>query len=199
MLKRLSLVAALAVATASAAIVPAQAEPRTYKIDPSHATIAFLVDHIGYAKTLGKFLKTEGSFVYDEKAKELGEVTVTVDATSVFSNDEARDNHVRNKDFLDSKAHPAITFTATGGQATGETTGTVTGDLTIRGVTKPVTLDVTLNKAGPYPFGHKKHTLGISARATIKRSEWGMTYALGGLVGDDVDLIIEVEAIQQDS
>jgi polyisoprenoid-binding protein YceI len=195
MLKRLSLACAAAAVLMTA---PAHAAPRTYQIDPAHVTIAFLVDHIGYAKTLGKFLKTEGSFVYNEETRELGEVMVTVDATSVFSNDEARDNHVRNKDFLDSKAHPEITFTATGGEATGETTGTVTGDLTIRGVTRPVTLDVTLNKAGPYPFGHKKQTLGISARATIKRSEWGMTYALGGLVGDEVDLIIEVEAIQQD-
>lgn len=196
MLKRLSLAAALAAATAVAA--PAQAEPRAYQIDPTHATIAFLVDHIGYAKTLGTFLKTEGSFVYDEETKELGEVRVIVDATSVFSNDKARDNHVRGKDFLDTKSSPEIVFVATGSQASSDTTGTVTGDLTIRGETRPVTLDVSLNKAGPYPFGHKKHTLGISARATIKRSEWGMTYALGGLVGDEVELIIEVEAIQQD-
>ncbi len=194
MLKRLSLAAAVCAIAAA----PALAEPRTYKIDPSHASVAFLVEHIGFARTLGQFLTTSGTFVYDEEARVLGAVNVAVDGTSVFTNDEARDNHVRGKDFLDTKANPDITFTATGGQATGETTGTVTGDLTIRGETRPVTLEVTLNKAGAYPFGHRQHTLGISARAVIKRSEWGMTYALGGIVGDEVELIIEVEAIRQD-
>ncbi|MEM9061218.1 MAG: YceI family protein [Pseudomonadota bacterium] len=194
MFRRTAAALALFALTATAA----HAAPRTYAIDPAHATIAFLVDHIGYAKTLGKFLKTEGSFVYNEDTRELGDVSVEIDATSVFSNDKARDNHIRNKDFLDSKDHPLITFTASGGEAASDTAGTVTGDLTVRGVTNPVTLDVTLNKAAPYPFGHQKQTLGISARATIKRSEFGMTYALGGLVGDEVELIIEIEAIAQD-
>lgn len=188
----------LAVLVGLSLVPSAHAAPRTYDIDPDHAAIAFTVDHIGFAKVLGQFLKAEGSFVYNEQTRELGEVTVEIDATSVFSNHKRRDDHIRNKDFLDAGANPVITFKANGGEAATETTGTVTGDLTIRGVTKPVTLDVTLNKAGPYPFGHKKHTLGISARATILRSEWGMTYALGGIVGDEVDLIIEIEAIQRD-
>ena len=133
----------------SLALVPtAHAAPRTYDIDPDHAAIAFKVDHIGYAKTLAQFLKTEGSFVFNEETRELGAVTVDVDANSVFSNHKRRDEHIRNKDFLDAGKHPLITFRANGGEATGETTGKVTGDLTIRGVTKPVTLDVVLNKAG---------------------------------------------------
>lgn len=176
----------------------ADAAPRTYDIDPAHAVIAFKVDHIGFAKTLGQFLETSGSFVYDEETQTLGEVSVDIVAASVFSNHEARDNHIRNKDFLWADETPVITFRASGGTATSETTGQVTGDLTLRGVTRPVTLDVVLNRAAAYPFGHKKHTLGISASAVIKRSEWGMDYAQGGLVGDDVELIIEIEAIQRD-
>lgn len=174
------------------------AAPKTFKIDPDHALVAFKVDHIGYAKVLGQFLKVSGEFVYDTETATLGRVSVTVDANSVFSNQQARDKHIRGRDFLDTETAPEITFQADGGKAETETTGTVTGALTVRGVTRPVTLDVRLNKAGPYPFGHKKFTLGISASATIKRSEWGMTYALGGIVGDDVELIIEVEAILQD-
>ena len=188
----------LAMSILPSATRTADAAPRTYDIDPDHAAIAFKVDHIGYAKTLGQFLTTEGFFVYNEETRELGEVTVTIDAKSVFSNHKRRDDHIRNKDFLDAGAHPVISFTANGGEATSDTEGTVTGDLTIRGQTRPVTLDVTLNKAGAYPFGHKKHTLGISARGVIKRSEWGMNYALPDLVGDEVELIIEIEAIQRD-
>ena len=68
----------------------------------------------------------------------------------------------------------------------------------IRGVTRPVTLDVTWNKTGEYPFGDKHYAIGLSARTKIKRSDFGMTYALdGGLVGEEVDIILEFEAIRQ--
>ena len=78
-------------------------------------------------------------------------------------------------------------------------TGKVTGDLTIRGVTRPVTLDVKLNKTGVYPY-IDNYVAGISARATIKRSDFGMTYAVeNGWVGDEVDIIIELEAIREKS
>ena len=104
---------------------------------------------------------------------------------------------MRSGDFLDADDNPAISFKANGGSITSDRTGKVTGDLTIRGVTQPVTLDVTWNKSGKYPFGHKEHTIGVSARTTIQRSAFGMDYAQGGIVGDDVDLIIELEAIAQ--
>lgn len=175
---------------------PAAAAPTTFEIDPTHTAVAFLVEHIGFAMTLGQFTRIEGSFVYDAEAQSLSDVAVTVDPASVFTNDERRDQHVRNADFLNIEEHPAITFAATEYEVTGENTGKVTGDLTILGITNPIVLDVTLNKDDVYPFGHQKRTLGISARGTVLRSEYGMSYALAGnLVGDEVDLIIEFEAI----
>lgn len=180
------------------ATLPARADMRTWVIDPEHATVAFLVDHIGYAKVLGQFLETEGQFEFDPDEMSLGAVAVTVDAASVFSNEDRRDNHIRGRDFLAAKDNPQITFVANGGEVTSDTTGKVSGDLTIRGVTRPVALDVTLNKIGPYPFGHKKQTVGVSIRAKILRSEFGMTYALGGIVGDEVELLIEIEAMAED-
>jgi len=176
----------------------ARAEPAKYVIDPEHVSVAFMVEHIGYADTLGVFRDVAGHFVYDKETNELGEVRVTVDAASVWTNNERRDEHVRNDDFLDVESHPEIVFTATGGEATSDTAGTVTGDLTILGETHPITLDVTLNKIGEYPFGHEKETIGVSVRGTVVRSRYGMTYAVeGGLVGDEVDLLIEVEAIRE--
>lgn len=177
----------------------AQAEPALYKLDKEHLAIAFLVHHIGYADTLGQFLEAEGSFMFDEDAKTVSDISVTIDAKSVFSNHERRDKHVIGKDFLHTEEHPTITFTGTNATATDDTTGTVEGDLTIRGVTQPVTLDVTMNKVGPYPFGDN-YVVGVSARTTIKRSEFGMTYAVeNGWVGDEVEIILEFEAIRQDS
>ena len=176
----------------------AMAAPKTFDLDPSHTTIAFWVDHIGYARTLGWFTEVSGSFVYDAEAKTVGDIEITVNPASVFSNDKRRDDHVRNADFLDVQTHPEIVFTADSGEATGENTGVIPGALTLLGQTRPLELKVTLNKDGPYPFGHKKRTLGLSAEATIVRSEYGMNYALGGLVGDEVTVMIEFEAIARD-
>jgi polyisoprenoid-binding protein YceI len=127
-----------------------------------------------------------------------------VDAASIFSNDEPRDEHARGGDFLDVAEHPTIVFVGKEATPTGERTGTITGDLTLRGVTREVTVDLELNKAGLYPFdptggGEPPYVVGVSARATINRSDFGMTYAVEpGWVGDEVELIIEFEAIRQE-
>lgn len=175
----------------------AHAQMATYELDPEHTTVFFTVDHIGYAKTLGLFTAVSGKFMFDPQTRELGDVTVDIDAASVQSFNEARDAHVRKPDFLDIQKYPAITFTASGGTATSNKVGTVTGDLTILGQTRPVTLDVTLNKAAPYPFGHKRDVLGLSMTTSINRSEFGMAYGVAnGLVGDTVDIQIETEAMK---
>jgi polyisoprenoid-binding protein YceI len=177
---------------------PASAEPRRYVIDQSHMSIAFMVWHVGFAKTLGIFREAEGSFVFDPEAPAVRDIDVTIQAASVFTNHQKRDDHLRQADFLDVANHPTITFRGTSATSTGPRTGTVTGDLTIRGVTRPVTLDVVWNKSADYPFGDGHHAAGISARTTIKRSDFGMTYAVqGGLVGDEVEIILEFEAIRQ--
>lgn len=177
----------------------AAAEPALFEIDDSHLAIAFLVRHIGYADTLGQFLEAEGSFRYDEATQALSELEVTIQADSVFTNHDKRDAHLLGGDFLDADNHPEITFVGTGAQASGEDSGTVTGDLTILGVTKPITLQVTKNKAGAYPFGEgPPYVIGVSVRGTVKRSEFGMSYAVeNGFVGDEIDVIIEFEAVRQ--
>ncbi|MEM9783862.1 MAG: YceI family protein [Pseudomonadota bacterium] len=191
------LVAAL-IAAPLALATPAKADPVTFELDPTHTTVAFLVDHIGYAKTLGWFLEVSGSFVYNSTEKTVTDIRIEVNPASVFTNDERRDDHVRNADFLHVDEHPEIVFTAEGGEVTGENTGIVRGELTLLGETRPIEVAVTLNKDAPYPFGHQKRTLGVSAEATVVRSAFGMEYALGGLVGDEVEVIFEMEAIAQD-
>lgn len=182
----------------SALAMTASAEPRKFVIDPDHFSVGFLIEHVEYNDILGMFLEGEGEFVYDEENRELVSGEVVIQSKSVFSNHEKRDEHLRKDDFLAAQEHPEITFKVTGFQTTGDDTGNVTGDLTLLGKTRPVTLDVTLNKAADYPFGHKEYVLGASARTTIKRSEWGMTYGVDdNLVGDEVELILEFEAIRQ--
>ncbi|ETX28560.1 YceI family protein [Roseivivax isoporae] len=193
-----SATALCAVAAATLTAPAVQAEPATWDIDPEHAVVAFTIMHAGYARVLGRFSDVQGSFVYDPEANELGDVTATIGAGSVDTDHEARDTHVRSADFLDAEAHPEITFTATGGTAETDTTGTVEGEITIRGVTQPITLDVTLNKVATYPCCHGKETVGVSATASLLRSEFGSTYALPDFVGDEVSVILEFEAIRRD-
>lgn len=185
---------AIALAGSGAAL----AEPVRYEIDPEHFSIVFNGNHIGYGAVWGMFLKGSGSFVFDEEAKTVEDLTVEIETGSVFSNHEARDGHLRSGEFLDAEAHPTVTFRMTEATAETDTTGTITGDLTLRGETHPVTLDVTLNKVGPYPWG-ENYVVGITAQTTIQRSAWGMTYGIDGdLVGDEIPMTFELEAIRQD-
>lgn len=178
---------------------PAFADLVRYELDTTHTNVYFTVEHIGYARTLGIFTDLNGAFDYDVATQELGDVAVTIDASSVNTFHDARDGHVRNQDFLNVSEHPEITFVASGGTPAGDANGTVTGDLTILGVTRPVTLDVTLNKVAAYPFGHRREVLGLSMSTTIQRSDFGMTYGVeNGLVGDEVRINIETEAMKME-
>lgn len=178
---------------------PAQAAPKAYVIDEEHAAVAFLVSHIGFAKTLGQFREVEGGFTFDAAAPAVSDIKVTIRTDSVDTGHKARDGHLRKQDFLWVDKYPTMTFVGTKAERTGENTGRITGDLTLRGVTRPVTLDVTLNKVGTYPFGSRHEAVGISARGTLKRSDFGMTYGVAeGLVGDEVELLIELEGKAKD-
>ncbi len=176
---------------------PALAAPERYELDPDHTAVAFTVQHINYAATLGLFAQVEGSFTYDIETQELSDVNVTINADSVETFHDARDGHLRSADFLNVEAFPTITFTAQEGTPTDATSGQVTGELTLLGQTQPVSLDVSLVGQGPYPFGHKRFVLGLSIRGSLNRSDFGMTYGIGnGLVGDEIQLLIETEAMR---
>lgn len=178
--------------------VPAAAEPQRYRLDPAHTSVGFMVMHVGFARTLGIFKEAQGSFVFDEAVPAVTDIEATITAASVFTNHDKRDEHLRNDDFLAVARYPTITFKGREAVKTGPRTGRISGDLTLRGVTRPVTLEVVWNRSGVYPFGDRHHAVGISARTTIKRSDFGMTYALAGdMVGDDVEIILEFEAIRQ--
>ncbi|MGY6553103.1 MAG: YceI family protein [Wenzhouxiangella sp.] len=180
------------------AATPALAEPREFRIDEDHFSVGFLVGHIGFKYQLGMFLEATGQFVWDEAANALHSGEVIVKADSVFTNHDRRDRHVRSGDFLNARRHPEIRFEATSWEPADADAGILRGNLTLIGQTHPVELDVTINRRAYYPFGHEAYTVGMSMRTTIQRSQWGMTYALEDeLVGDDVELILEFEAVAQ--
>jgi polyisoprenoid-binding protein YceI len=176
------------------------AEPARYVLDPEHLSVGFLVDHVGYAKTLGMFTRAEGSYHFDESTGELRDVQVAITTESVFTNHDKRDKHLKGKDFLNTTEYPQMTFRAPTARKTGDRTYEIPGELTLLGKTRPVVLKATWNRSAEYPFaagvlGGKPYVMGVSARGSFRRSEFGMDYAVAkGWVGDEVEVLIEFEA-----
>ena len=176
------------------------ADNERYTLDETHLSVGFLVDHAGYAKTLGMFTNASGSFMYDEEKGVVSDVQIVIDTSSVFTNHEKRDSHLRSPDFLNVDKYPEMTFMAnTNNLKTNP--GKIEGTLTLLGVSKPLTLNAKINKIDIYPFRiglSKPLVIGVSASATFKRSDFGMNYAVEKkLVGDEINLIIEFEARQE--
>jgi polyisoprenoid-binding protein YceI len=168
----------------------------TWDLDAGHTTAAFVARHMMVTKVRGHFDRLSGRIhIADTPAD--SSVEVTIDAASIFSGSQQRDDHLRSADFLDVEKYPTITFTSTSVKQTGPSSLKVTGDLTIRDETRPVDLDVDFEGVERTPWG--KTVAGFSARAEINREDWGMTWnaALetgGVLVGKKVSIEIEVEA-----
>ena len=175
------------------------ASEEEYIIDKSHFSIGFLVEHVGYAKTLGMFRDIDGSYIHDVKNKKINDINIVINTDSVFTNDEKRDEHLKSPDFLHVDKYPEMIFKATDIKINNDET-IINGNLTLLGITKPLVLTGKINKIGKYPFGGiiKPYVMGISAKGTIKRSDHAMVYAIkDNLVGDEIELIIEFEARRQ--
>jgi polyisoprenoid-binding protein YceI len=180
------------VAAAVTAALPAVAAPETFTIDPTHTFPAYEVTHFGFSVQRGRFDKASGKITVDFAAK-TGSAEVTIDAASVSTGMPKLEEHLKSPDFLDSARFPSIVFKGKSFAFDGENVKSVAGELTIRGVTKPVTLTANRFQCAPHPFVKKK-ACGGDFIATVKRSDYGMVYALPGLA-DDVTLRINVESI----
>ncbi|ALG74541.1 hypothetical protein VY88_30445 [Azospirillum thiophilum] len=193
-MKKTLFAAALFAIAAAGSAAPAFAAPVNYKIDPAHTAVSFIVNHIGFSNVIGRFNTMAGDVTFDKDAVEKSAVAITIDAASIDTNHAKRDEHLRSPDFFNTKEFPKLTFKSTKIEKTGDKTGKLHGDLTMLGVTKPVVLDVTFNKDGVSPAS-KLETAGFSARGTLKRTDFGMKYGAPA-VGDDIQLLIEVEAVK---
>jgi polyisoprenoid-binding protein YceI len=184
---------ALAAAAFATFAVPALAAPEVYTIDSRHTFPSFEVMHFGMSLQRGSFNKTSGKVTVDREAK-TGSVDVTIDAASVNTNEPKLGEHLRNQDFFNASAHPNITFKGTKFNFDGDKVKSVDGELTMLGVTRPVTLTAQHFNCGNHPM-NKKAMCGAEFTTTIKRTDWGMKYAVPA-VADDVLLRINVEAFK---
>jgi polyisoprenoid-binding protein YceI len=148
---------------------------------------------MGISTVRGTFTKLGGTVSYDPSDLSKTIVDVTIDASSVDSRVEMRDNDLRGEHFFDVQKYPTITFKAQGAEAAGPGKLTIPGDLTIHGVTKRVVLNVE-GPSEPMKDPKGNTHVGASATTTIKRSDFAMTQ-MQGMVGDEVNLTIDVELI----
>jgi polyisoprenoid-binding protein YceI len=167
----------------------------SYTIDPEHASVMFKVKHLGVSYTWGRFNDVKGSFVLDEANPAASRIEVVIKTESVDSGNERRDRHLRNADFFDAAQFPEIRFVSKTVSRAEPNQFTVTGDLTLHGVTRPLTVTVNKVGAGADPWGGQR--AGGELTFTVKRSDFGMSYGLPNVVGDEVTLFVSLEGIKQ--
>jgi polyisoprenoid-binding protein YceI len=180
---------------ACAVALSAAAAEETYVLDPVHSQPLFEVQHMGFSLQRATFTKISGKVVLDRSAHK-GSVDVTVDTSSIRSFSDRLDAHIRGEDFFNVAKYPTMSFKSSNLIFDGERLVAVDGELTMLGVARPVSLKVTNFACGEHPF-NKKPMCGVEATTTIKRSEWGMKYGIPKAVGDDVRIILPVEAYRE--
>lgn len=180
--------------TALAIAAGAAAQSGTWQIDPNHSAAQFSVKHLGVSTVRGAFTKVSGSATYDPSDPSKTTLNATIDASSVDTRVQMRDNDLRSPNFLDVQKYPTIAFQSKQTKAAGAGKLQITGDLTIHGTTKEVVLDVD-GPSAPIkdPWGNQR--IGASASTKINRKDFGVNGA-PGVVGDEITITIDTELIQ---
>ncbi len=171
--------------------------PGDWVFDRAHTNLMFIARYAMLTKVRGHFNDFEGTIHVAERPEDSW-VELTIDASSITTDNDTRDNHLRSGDFLDLKNHPTITFRSTRVEVLSEDKLRVTGDLTVRGVTKEVVLDTEYVGMAKDAYGRTR--VAFSARTEIDRDQfgvsWNMALETGGvLVGKKVQIELEVQAL----
>ena len=181
--------------------VPGWAQVSTWEIDSAHSGAHFSVRHLMIATVRGEFHKVAGTINMDEKDISKSSVEAVIDAATIDTREERRDNHLKSADFFDVAKFPTITFKSKSVTRQGEGKFKVAGDLTLHGITKPVILDVEgLTNQIKDQRGNIK--TGAVATTKINRSEFGLTWnravETGGVaVSDEVGVTIDLELVKK--
>jgi polyisoprenoid-binding protein YceI len=168
-----------------------------WNLDPTHSQAEFSVRHM-FTKVRGHIVVASGVVDADESDPTKAVIVARLDPATINTGVAIRDDHLRSADFFDTKRHPEIVFQSTAIARNGQDQFAVMGTLTMHGVSRPVTLDARLAGDGIDPFGNRR--AGVSARTTLNRKDFGLHWnrALesgGLLVGDEIDINLEIEAV----
>lgn len=191
----------IAVGAGMAALLswPAFAGTTTFQIDPRHSSAQFAVTHLMISTVRGQFHQVNGTVIFDDADPSRSSVNITIDATTVDTQEPDRDKDLKSPNFFDVAKYPAMTFKSTKVESAGPGKLKITGDLTIHGVTKSVVLNVTAPKpAIKDPWGLQR--TAVTGTTKINRQDFGITYnktldSGGVMVSNDVDITLDVEMI----
>jgi polyisoprenoid-binding protein YceI len=188
------------ISLALANVNESRAEAGEYMIDPDHSQVIFKVKHMGISTVTGRFDLIEGSYTFDDKDMSNSSVETTITATSINTNKQKRDDHLKSPEFLNVEKYPTITFKSKEIKKGDGEDFIIVGDLTINGVTKQVELDAEYGGKAQDPMGDER--TAFTAETKIDRKDFGITWNKtldsGGLVvGDDVKIELEVEGIRK--
>ena len=172
---------------------------QTWQLDTNHSSIGFTVRHMVVAKVNGRFTRYDGKLTLIGEDLTRASVEVKIEAPSIDTGVEARDNHLRSPDFFDVAAFPKVIFRSRRVEAAGSQRYRVVGDLTLRDTTREVVLEAEFLGRVTDPFGAER--LAFSARTQIDRKDFGLTWnkALetgGVLVGERIDIALDVQAVK---
>ena len=173
-----------------------------WSLDPTHTLVEFSTKHMMITTVKGRFANLTGTIIANEENPSASSVEVEIEAASIDTGVEQRDEHLRSGDFLDVETHPTITFRSKRLEGAYGEVGDefrLVGDLTIRGTTREITLDVSFEGRGKDPWGGERTS--FSAKGKIDRRDFGLTWnqameAGGVLVGHSLKLSVEVQAVK---
>lgn len=165
----------------------------SYTVDPKHTFPSFEVNHMGLSTQRGRFNSTSGKITLDRENKN-GSVEIEIKTDSISTGLPELEKHLKGEDFFNTAKYPSMTFKSTKMEFEGDKPKSVQGEITLLGVTKPATFAISSFNCRIHPM-NKKYVCGGDASTTIKRSDFGMTYAIPG-VSDEVKLLIQIEAFK---
>jgi polyisoprenoid-binding protein YceI len=170
----------------------AAASPESYTIDPYHTIPHFSLEYHGFGTFIGRFDKTSGKFTVDRAAKQ-GALEFVIETASLTTGDgergtrpRSRDEHLRSVDFFNVAEFPRMTFRSTGVKFNGDAPSEIDGQITLLGITRPVTWKVDRWVCKDHAV-YKRPACGGNVSTTIKRSDFGMKYAIPS-ISDEVRL-----------
>lgn len=186
------------VALACALSAGAALADETYTIDPAHSEPRYEIQHMGgMSMQWGSFGKLTGKITLDRAAKK-GTIDVTIDTASIRSHDARVDAILKGENYFNVEKYPTMSFKSTSLAFDGDKLVGADGELTMIGVSRPVALKVANFACAENPF-NKKPMCAAEATATIKRSEWGMKTGIPKSSGDEVRIVIPIEAYRDEA
>lgn len=174
------------------------AQVTKWVLDPTHSELTFKVKHMMISNVKGEFTNFAVEVAGEDIFK--SNVSVTIDASSINTNNTDRDNHLKSGDFFDVENHKDITFKSVSFKKKDDDDYELTGVLTIKGVSNNVTLDVEFGGINKDPWGNEK--AGLSINGKLNRKNWGLNWnaaleAGGVLVSEEVRIAGDLQFVKQ--